>query len=112
MIGAMSDLFESTSVMHASADWQAASRDVETVLGSPSISDGAAWAAWAGFKLSDETDGPRWSILAKTRNLAGVTAAAHELGWAVGAAVVGGHETRVPLTAPSGLEVIVYEPLE
>ncbi|MGO3327472.1 hypothetical protein [Gordonia sp. (in: high G+C Gram-positive bacteria)] len=110
MAEAMGELFESTSVMHASADWQATSRDVETVLGSPSFSDGAGWAAWSGFKLSDEAAGPAWSILAKTRNLAAVIAAAHELGWAVGEPTVGGHETRVPLTAPSGLSVIAYEP--
>lgn len=105
------DLFESAAMMYAAPDWRAAARDVTAVLGAPSFTDGAGWAAWPELKLSDETTGPAWSLLAKTRDLDAVIARASELEWAVGEQSVGGHETRVRLTAPSGLAVIAYSPL-
>lgn len=107
---AFGDLFESVSVMHANPDWPAASRDLAAVLGAPSFTDGIGWATWSSLKLSDETAGPGWSLLAKTRDLVAVSEKARTLGWSVGEPQVGGHEIRVLLTAPSGLAVIAYSP--
>lgn len=104
------DLFSRVTVMHASAVWSQTSADLTAVLGDPTFSDGGTWAAWAELSVSDEADGPAWSLLAKTSDLDAVAARAVELGWAVGQRSQGGHETRLALTSPAGLSVIAYMP--
>ena len=103
-------LFERVTVMHATDRWAGVTGDVEAVLGSPRFSDGSAWAAWDVLSVSDETDGPAWSLLARTADLAAAIDVARSLGWHVGEESVGGHETRVPLRTPNGLTVIAYTP--
>lgn len=103
-------LFERVTVMHATDRWAGVAGDVEAVMGSPRFSDGSAWAAWDALSVSDETDGPAWSLLARTADLAATIDVARSLGWHVGEKSVGGHETRVPLRSPNGLTVIAYTP--
>ncbi|MFE0749105.1 hypothetical protein [Gordonia sp. NPDC058843] len=103
-------LFERVTVMHATDRWAGVSADVEAVLGSPKFSDGSTWAAWDALSVSDETDGPEWSLLARTSDLPATIERARSLGWQVGETSAGGHETRVPLRSPAGLAVIAYTP--
>ncbi|OUC76409.1 hypothetical protein [Gordonia lacunae] len=103
-------LFERVTVMHATDRWSGVAGDVEAVLGSPKFSDGSAWAAWDALSVSDETDGPAWSLLARTADLEATVDVARALGWHVGERTVGAHETRVPLRSPHGLTVIAYTP--
>ncbi|GAC67195.1 hypothetical protein [Gordonia soli] len=104
----LADLFERVTVMHATDRWADLAEDLIATLGTPKFSDDNAWAAWETLSLSDETDGPTWSLLARTSDLDAVATRAETLGWTVGEQEDGGHETRLPLRGPSGLAVIAY----
>lgn len=104
-------LFDKVTVMHSTDRWSDVHGDLVAVLGPASFSDGAGWATFDGIALSDER-GPSWSLLAKTRRLDDVARVAEREGWTVGEPAVGAHETRLPLTSPSGLHVVAYSPTD
>lgn len=103
-------LFERVTVMHSTDRWAATAGDLSAVLGEPEFSDGTGWAAWHVLSISDESEGPAWSLLARTADLGAVTERARSLGWDVGDFSRGSHEVRVPLRSPNGLSVIAYRP--
>jgi hypothetical protein len=89
----LTNLFEKVTVMHSADHWADAHRDLTDIFGPASFSEG-----------------PPWSLLAKTADLDAVAREAARLGWTVGEPAVGGHETRLPLTTPAGLTVVAYSP--
>lgn len=109
-INGFGKLFEKVTVMFASDRWASSFDDVSAVLGTPKFTDNTAWAAWNELSLSDEVDGPPWSLLARTSELDKTLERATALGWQIGDRSQGGHETRVTLLSPSGLTVIAYTP--
>ncbi|MCZ4552368.1 hypothetical protein [Gordonia rubripertincta] len=109
-INGFGKLFEKVTVMYASDRWAASFSDVSAVLGTPKFTDNTAWAAWNELSVSDEVDGPPWSLLARTSELNKTLERALALGWQIGDRSQGAHETRVTLLAPSGLTVIAYTP--
>ncbi|GAA5060782.1 hypothetical protein [Nocardia callitridis] len=105
------DLVERITVLHNIAEWSERTRDIEAVAGLPRFTDEKSWAAFDQLSVGDETRLPAWCLLARAPDLGRVIVRAAELGWAAGAPVLGAHETRVVLTAPSGLVVVAYSPL-
>ncbi|MBS9375212.1 hypothetical protein [Rhodococcus sp. B50] len=103
-------LFERVTVMHSTDRWAATANDLSTVLGRPKFSDATGWATWDVLSISDESEGPAWSLLARTADLTATVERARSLGWDVGDVSRGGHEVRVPLRSPNGLSVIAYTP--
>ncbi|HEY1135093.1 MAG TPA: hypothetical protein VGE77_10990 [Nocardioides sp.] len=102
------------SVLVNAAAWQQARDDLALLLGDPPVSDGASWASYDAvaprLNLGDETDVPPWALMVKVPDTGAAATALADRGWSAGDATRGGHETRVWLTSPAGLPVVLYAP--
>jgi hypothetical protein len=98
-----------------SSNWAEDVAALSAVLGSPALVDEGRWAQFdiLGTRVAVGTadELPAAALVVRVPD---VTAAAAELraaGWQAAEAVRGEHEVRLGAATPSGLQVILYQPL-